>query len=74
MLKVRIEVEHGFAFVTNNWQLLGARGKLRVFQSPVGRYYRVGVLLMNTLTCLQPNQVSQYFDCAPPSLEEYFRD
>lgn len=74
MSKVRIEVEHGFTLVTNNWRLLGAKWKLHVFQSPVGRYYRVGVLLTNALACLQPNQVSQYFNCPPPSLEEYFHD
>lgn len=74
MSKVRIEVEHGFALVTNNWQLLRAEWKLRVFASPVGRYYRVGVLLTNALACLRPNQVSKYFDCAPPSLEDYFHD
>ena len=74
MSKVRIEVEHGFALVTNNWRLLKAEWKLRVFLSPVGRYYRVGVLLTNALACLRPNQVSQYFDCTPPSLEDYFHD
>ena len=74
MSKVRIEVEHGFALVANNWRLLGARWKLRVFLSPVGRYYRVGVLLTNALACLRPNQVSQYFDCTPPSLTDYFHN
>ena len=74
MSKVRIEVEHGFALVTNVWRFLGAKQKHRVFWSPVGRYYRVGVLLTNALACLYPNQVSQYFNCAPPSLEDYFHD
>ena len=74
MSKVRIEVEHGFSLVTNVWRFLGVKSKHRVFQSPVGRYYRVGVLLANALACLQPNQVSQYFDCPPPSLEDYFHD
>jgi hypothetical protein len=74
MSKVRIEVEHGFSLVLNNWRLLAARWKLRVFLSPIGRYYRVAVLLTNALACLWPNQVSQYFRCAPPSLEEYFQD
>ena len=74
MSKVRIEVEHGFALVTNIWRFLGVKQKHRVFQSPVGRYYRVGVLLANALACLHPNQVSQYFDCTPPSLEDYFHD
>lgn len=72
MSKVRIEVEHGFALVTNNWQFLRAEWKHRVFLSPIGRYYRVAVLLTNALACIQPNQVAQYFNCAPPSVEDYF--
>jgi len=72
MSKVRIEVEHGFALVTNNWQFLQAKWKHRVFLSPIGRYYRVAVLLTNALACIRPNQVAQYFDCAPPPLEVYF--
>ena len=74
MSKVRIEVEHGFSLVTNNWQLLAARWKLCVFLSPIGWYYRIAVLLTNALACLWPNQVSQYFNCAPPSLKEYLQD
>lgn len=74
MSKVRIEVEHGFALVTNVWRFLGVKQKHHIFRSPVGRYYRVGVLLTNALACLHPNQVSQYFNCIPPSLEEYFHD
>lgn len=74
MSKARIEVEHGFSLVTRNWQFLQAEWKLRVFQSPVGRYYRVAVLLTNALACLQPNQVSRYFCCPPPSVENYFHN
>ena len=70
MSKVRIEVEHGFALVVNNWKFLQAKWKLRVFQSPIGRYYRVAVLLTNALACIQPNQVAQFFNCSPPSLED----
>ena len=72
MSKVRIEVEHGFSLVTKTWRFLEAEWKHHIFQSPVGRYYRVGVLLTNALACLRPNQVSQYFNCLLPSLEEYF--
>ena len=74
MSKVRIEVEHGFAVVTNNWKFLQARWKLRLFQSPIGSYYRVAVLLTNALACIQPNQVAKFFNCHPPSLEDYFHN
>ncbi|EIW54605.1 uncharacterized protein TRAVEDRAFT_131697, partial [Trametes versicolor FP-101664 SS1] len=68
---VRVQVEHGFGLVTSTWQYLNANWKMHVYSSPVGRYYRVGVLLTNILNCYRPNQVSQYFDCEPPSITEY---
>lgn len=72
MAAVRIEVEHGFAIVLETWAFLRAGWKMKVFGSPVGRYYRFGVLLTNALNCLRPNQVAQYFNCSPPSLRTYF--
>ncbi len=71
MSAVWIEVEHGFGMVANTWPFLNAGWKMRLYSSPVGRYYRVGVLLMNCINCLWPNQVSQYFDCHPPKLNKY---
>ncbi|KAF7292133.1 DDE Tnp4 domain-containing protein [Mycena indigotica] len=69
MAAVRIEVEHGFGIVVTKWPFLNGWWKQRVFSSPVGRYYCVGVLLTNALNCLSPNQTSQYFACEPPSVE-----
>ncbi|KAF7354261.1 DDE Tnp4 domain-containing protein [Mycena venus] len=74
MSAVRIEVEHGFGIVANLWPFLNAGWKMQLYSSPVGRYYRVGVLLANCINCLRPNQVAQYFDCLPPELEDYLHD
>ncbi|KAF7326333.1 DDE Tnp4 domain-containing protein [Mycena kentingensis (nom. inval.)] len=74
MAAVRIEVEHGFAGVLAKWPFLNAWWKHRIYSSPIGRYYRVGALLTNALNCLRPNQTSQFFQCQPPPLEEYFHD
>jgi len=74
MASVRIEVEHGFGIVANLWPYLNAGWKMRVYASPVGRYYRVGVLLTNVLTCLHGNHISQYFDCQPPELRDYLHN
>ncbi|KAF8225673.1 hypothetical protein L208DRAFT_1305426, partial [Tricholoma matsutake] len=71
MLAVHIEVEHGFRIVANMWPFLNAGWKMHLYHSPVGRYYRIGVLLTNCLNCLHPNQVAQYFDCLPPNLFDY---
>lgn len=72
MSSFRIEVEHGFADVIRLWPYLNVWWKHRVFYSPVGRYYRVGVLFTNAHNCIRPNQTSQFFHCEPPTLEEYF--
>ena len=72
MSAVRIEVEHGFAIVTNTWPFLNTAWKLHIGQSPVGRYYHTGVLLTNGLNCLRPNQVAQAFNCPPTLLKDYF--
>ena len=71
MSAVHIEVEHGFGIVANTWPFLNAGWKMGLYSSPVGRYYRVGVLLSNCINCLWPNQVAQYFECLPPELDEY---
>ncbi|KAJ7213417.1 hypothetical protein GGX14DRAFT_338614, partial [Mycena pura] len=52
MSAVRIEVEHGFGIVVNLWPFLNAGWKLRIWSSPVGRYYRTGVLLTNCVNCI----------------------
>jgi nuclease HARBI1 len=52
MSTVHIEVEHGFGIVANTWPFLNAGWKMQLYSSPVGRYYQVGVLLMNCINCL----------------------
>lgn len=74
MGSVRIEVEHIFGVVSKTWPFLNAWWKMHLNKSPVGRYYRVGVILTNAMNCVHPNQVSLAFDLPPPSLAEYFHD
>jgi nuclease HARBI1 len=72
MSRARMAVEHGFGIVSTTWPFLNAGWKMHLGSSPVGRYYRTGVILTNALNCLHPNQVSKRFHCEPPSLEAYF--
>ncbi|RDB30989.1 hypothetical protein Hypma_000158 [Hypsizygus marmoreus] len=44
----------------------------KVLLQPCGLYYLVAILLCNAHTILHYSQTLQYFNCAPPSLEEYF--
>lgn len=47
---------------------------MRLLSSPVGSYYRIGVLLSNAMNCLRPNQVARAFDLQPPDVADYFHD
>jgi nuclease HARBI1 len=72
MSQARISIEHAFGLVLKEWPFLRAHWKHRVFASPLGRYYRVAVLLTNAQSCFHPNQTSNHFTCPPPSVQEYF--
>jgi nuclease HARBI1 len=73
MSKVRITIEQCFGEVLKYWQFNSHKYNLKIGNSPVGGMYMVAVLLTNIQTCLRGNQVSEYFDCTPPSLDVYLR-
>lgn len=61
-----------FKDVTNLWSFLTFPRSLRVKQSPVAAYYLVAADLTNLYTILRRQcQTSLYFNCPPPTLEEY---
>jgi hypothetical protein len=65
MSKARISVEHAFGLVLQEWPFIRAYWKHRLYASPLGRYYRVAVLLTNARSCFHPNQTAQHFACPP---------
>lgn len=71
MSRVRESVEWGFADVTRQWAYLKGH-RQRILLEPVGIWYLVGTLLANAHSILYPNQISQFFACPPPTLDEYF--
>lgn len=69
--KLRVSVEHAFgktkvmsAFVTYDTNM-------RLFGSPVGRYFVNAVIIANCHTCMNGSLVGQYFGVAAPSIHEY---
>jgi hypothetical protein len=67
----RIAVEWGFGRVSNLWKYLDYSKQLRMHSSPLGSAYRVATCLTNMKTCLEGCQTTSYFQCEPPTLEEY---
>lgn len=72
MSKVREAVEWGFGEVVRQFAFLDYHKNQKVLLQPVGIFYTVGILLCNAHVILHGSQVSSFFDCQPPTLEEYF--
>lgn len=68
---VRVTVEWMYKEVKLYWSTVDFKRKMRIGEAPVGLLYIAAMLLTNFRNCIYPNTVSQYFNCNPPSLEEY---
>lgn len=72
MSKVREAVEWAFGEVVQYFAFLDFEKNQKVLLQPVGIYYLVAILFTNAHTIFHGNKTSAYFNCAPPTLEEYF--
>ena len=72
MSACRVTVEWVFKEMTSKWAFVAMENQQKFLLSPVGVQYKVATLLSNFHSCLNGgNEISQFFDCPPPSLEEY---
>lgn len=53
------------------WRAIDYKKLLRIRGMPVGKMYTLALLLKNAYCCLNGNQTSNYFDCLPPTLEDW---
>jgi hypothetical protein len=73
MSGVRVSVEWTYGQIVNYFSYLDYHRQLKVFKSPVAELYKLGVLFVNCVTIMQrTNTNASYFECEPPTLEEYF--
>ena len=72
MSSTRVSVEWNFGEVVESFRFLDFKKNLKILLSSVGKMYIVCVILQNAITCLYGNQVSEYFDLDPPTVQEYF--
>ena len=73
MSQTRARVEWGFAIVLKKFPLLHRLKSRRAGarQTPVALWWQACVLLSNFHNCYSPNQVSQHFECRPPTIRNY---
>ena len=73
MSPVRVSVEWVFGDIVERFKFIDFKYTQNVGLSPVAKQqYAVSALLCNVKTCLYGSTMSLYFQCDPPSLEEYF--
>ncbi|KAF7334095.1 hypothetical protein MVEN_02315300 [Mycena venus] len=72
MSKIQEPVEWMFKEVNSVFKFLNFSENQKVLLSPCGLFYMVPVLLTNAHTILHLPQTPRYFNCTPPSLNEYF--
>ena len=71
MSGVRITVEWIFKEVKMHFTIVDFKRKMKLLEGPVGLLFLCCMFLSNCRNCIYPNQIAQYFDCAPLSLEQY---
>lgn len=71
MSALRVHVEYGFGKIIQLFAFLDFKKNQKLLLQPVKLQYIVAGILTNCHTCLNGSQVSDYFSCSPPTLEEY---
>ncbi|CAB4042201.1 Hypothetical predicted protein [Paramuricea clavata] len=72
MSAVRCSVEWVFGDILNYFKFLDFHKNLKIQLSAVGKMYIVCVLLQNSRSCFYGSTTSNYFECPPPLIQEYF--
>lgn len=72
MAGIRVSVEWTFGKLQMLFKFNTYKQTQKLLLSPLEKQYKVSVLLANAHTCRYGNQSSEYFDCDPPTLDDYF--
>ncbi|KAK3087535.1 hypothetical protein FSP39_007238 [Pinctada imbricata] len=73
MSAVRVCVEWGFGKLLSLFAFLDYKKNQKLYLQPIGKYYKVAVILTNCHTCLYGSETSTYFGLRPPTVQEYLQ-
>lgn len=74
LAELRVCVENLFKEMTQQWRHITDKATQKILQTPVMQEYIVASFLVNCRACFYGNQVSIYFNCQPPGIDEYLSD
>lgn len=69
--KVRVAVRWIFKGIKMNFATVDLKKRKKIRQAPASSLYLASMLLCTFSNCIYLKKVVQYFDCRPPTLEEY---
>ena len=73
MSRARVSVEHAIGNVCNLFPALDYKREEKMGITPIALKYTVACIMRNFITVVRgSNQISDFFDCPPPSINEYF--
>lgn len=67
----RTSIEWAFGKVVTQFSAVDFSRTQRLLNSPVEYHYRVAALLANLHTCCYGSQTSAFFQCLPPTIQQY---
>jgi hypothetical protein len=73
MSSVCESVKWGFAYINKHRAFLNVQAAMKIFQSPVAKYYIVGTFLCNLRMCYYGHITMSFFNCGNDSMtiDEY---
>ena len=71
MSKVREPVEWNFKEITCQFSYLNYKRDMKIFQSPITKYYVIGAFLTNIRSLFYGNQTAHYFGARRFTMEQY---
>ena len=72
MSAVREAIEWSYKDIKQLWSSQDFKRNLKVRMAPISLLYKTAALLTNFKVCMKHGgQVSEYFQCDPPSLERH---
>lgn len=75
MSRVRVTVEQAIGHVTQTFSAMDFVRTERQADGDVCKKYLIACFLRNCMTCMRGgNQISEYFDCYPPTLDEFLEE
>ena len=71
MSNVRTSVKWVFGDIIDRFKFTDFKKSQKIGSSPCAKQYAVSAILTNCRTCMYGSTTGTYFECEPPSLEEY---